>query len=184
MTMKNREVLEKKFSKKEVKSRPGPGGRTILYVETASVIRRLNEAFDGDWSFEIKDKYIDLQNGYVWILGRLVCGGIVKEQFGSKAISYNPDGSFADLGDDLKAAASDALKKCATLLGVGLYLYEGEESEETFAFRPATERQKSFIRDLLKSQGKTVDEELLSRLSSQEASQLIDTLRGETTKRL
>ncbi|WP_427365215.1 Rad52/Rad22 family DNA repair protein [Candidatus Caldatribacterium saccharofermentans] len=183
MPMKNREILEKKFSRKEVKSRPGPGGRTILYVETASVIRRLNEAFDGDWSFEVKEKHIDLENGYVWVLGRLSCGGVVKEQFGSKAIAYNPDGSFVDLGDDLKAAASDALKKCATLLGVGLYLYEGEEEETVEAFRPATERQKSFIRDLLKSQGKSVDEALLARLSAEEASRLIDKLREETTRK-
>ncbi len=178
MPMRNREILEKKFSKKEVKSRPGPGGRTILYVDTASVIRRLNEAFDGDWSFEIKEKHIDTENGYVWVLGRLTCGGVVKEQFGSKAIAYNPDGSFMDLGDDLKAAASDALKKCATLLGVGLYLYEGEEGEpQEEAFRPATERQKSFIRDLLRSQGKPVDEKMLASLSAQEASELIDRLR-------
>lgn len=182
--MKNRDILEKKFSKKEVKSRPGPGGRTILYVDTASVIRRLNEAFDGDWSFEIKEKHIDVENGYVWVLGRLSCGGVVKEQFGSKAIAYNPDGSFVDLGDDLKAAASDALKKCATLLGVGLHLYEEEvEEEPQETFRPATERQKSFIRDLLKSQGKPVDEKMLSRLSAQEASELIDRLREETSKR-
>lgn len=183
MPMKNREILEKKFSKKEVKSRPGPGGRTILYVDTASIIRRLNEAFDGDWSFEIKEKHIDAQSGYVWVLGRLTCGSVVKEQFGFKAIACNPDGTFIDLGDDLKAAASDALKKCATLLGVGLYLYEGEEGGEAETFRPATEKQKSFIRDLLKSQGKPFDEEFLSRLSAQEASQLIDKLREETTKR-
>uniref|UniRef100_A0A7V3YL91 DUF3072 domain-containing protein n=1 Tax=Candidatus Caldatribacterium californiense TaxID=1454726 RepID=A0A7V3YL91_9BACT len=108
---------------------------------------------------------------------------MVKEQFGSKAIAYNPDGSFVDLGDDLKAAASDALKKCATLLGVGLYLYEGEEDQEVEAFRPATERQKSFIRDLLKSQGKSVDEAFLARLSAEEASKLIDKLREETTRK-
>jgi hypothetical protein len=32
-------------------------------------------------------------------------------------------GALVSLGDDLKAAATDALKKCATCLGVGLHLY-------------------------------------------------------------
>jgi hypothetical protein len=32
-------------------------------------------------------------------------------------------GAILSLADDLKAAATDSLKKCATLLGVGLYLY-------------------------------------------------------------
>ena len=30
------------------------------------------------------------------------------------------------LGDDLKGAATDAIKKCATMLGVALYLYNGQ----------------------------------------------------------
>jgi hypothetical protein len=30
------------------------------------------------------------------------------------------------LGDNIKAATTDALKKCATLIGVGLYLYDSE----------------------------------------------------------
>ena len=34
------------------------------------------------------------------------------------------------LGDDLKAAVTDALKKAATLLGVGLYLYAGGNGAE------------------------------------------------------
>jgi hypothetical protein len=33
------------------------------------------------------------------------------------------DNSIISLGDDLKAAATDCLKKCATLFGVGLHLY-------------------------------------------------------------
>lgn len=36
-------------------------------------------------------------------------------------------GGFRIEGDDLKAAATDALKKCATLLGVGLHLYRNDQ---------------------------------------------------------
>jgi hypothetical protein len=37
-------------------------------------------------------------------------------------------GEIISLADDLKAAATDALKKAATLLGVGLHLYNGDSS--------------------------------------------------------
>ncbi len=163
--------MERKFPKKEVKIRPGKRGQEIYYLETASVIRRLNEAWEGEWSFEVKDKGIDREAGYVWVLGRLTCGGVVKEQFGSKVISLTSEGTIVDLGDDLKAAASDALKKCATLLGVGLYLYQ--EEEEALP-RPASQKQKDFLRDLWKKRGETVDEEMLETISSGEASRLIE----------
>lgn len=174
--MKNREILEKKFSKKEVKRRSDREGRELFYIETSSIIRRLNEALDGEWSFEIKEKMIDLERGYVWVLGRLTCGNVVKEQFGFKVLSRDEEDRSLDLGDDLKAAASDALKKCATLLGVGLYLYEGEE---TLISRPASEKQKQFIRTLLKEKGKTISEETLKKLTFEEASKFIDALKNE-----
>lgn len=174
--MKNREILEKKFSRKEVKRRPDKEGRELFYIETSSVIRRLNEALDGEWSFEIKEKMIDLERGYIWVLGRLTCGDVVKEQFGFKAFSEDEENRFLNLGDDLKAAASDALKKCATLLGVGLYLYEGEEA---LISRPASEKQKQFIRNLLKGKGKAISEETLEKLTFEGASKLIDALKNE-----
>jgi hypothetical protein len=37
--------------------------------------------------------------------------------------SERVDNVIISLGDDLKAAATDCLKKCATLFGVGLHLY-------------------------------------------------------------
>ncbi len=175
--MRNRDILEKKFPKKEIKSRLGKDGKELYYLETLSIIKRLNEAFEGEWSFEIKEKAIDLERGYVWVLGRLTCGNVVKEQFGFKAFSSDRQGGLVDFGDDLKAAASDALKKCATLLGVGLYLYQ--EEEEASLPRLASEKQKQFIRTLLKSKGKTIPEETLHQLTFQEASELIDKLKKE-----
>jgi len=51
-------------------------------------------------------------------------------QFGGKAISKHKDGSFVCLGDDLKAASSDSLKKCSTQFGIALDLYMDEEREQ------------------------------------------------------
>ena len=52
----------------------------------------------------------------------------MKQQFGGKQVSKHKDGSLVCLADDMKAAASDALKKTATQLGVALDLYMDEAS--------------------------------------------------------
>jgi hypothetical protein len=45
------------------------------------------------------------------------------DKFGSQKIKRSRStGAPLDLGFDLKGAATDAMKKCASLLGVGLYL--------------------------------------------------------------
>ena len=112
----NREILEKEFDQSQIKQRKGAGSRTFPYVDTPAVIRRLNEAFEGEWNFKVVN-HIESESEVV-VLGELSTAEISKQQFGSKLILKN-----STLGDNLKAAASDALKKCATLLGVGLHLY-------------------------------------------------------------
>ena len=58
------------------------------------------------------------------MLGKLTAQGITKSQFGkSKITRSKADRSIVSIGDDLKAAATDSLKKCATLFGIGLHLY-------------------------------------------------------------
>jgi hypothetical protein len=48
---------------------------------------------------------------------------VTRQQFGSQKIKRSrSSGAPLDLGFDLKGAATDAMKKCASLLGVGLYL--------------------------------------------------------------
>ena len=55
-----------------------------------------------------------------------------RRQFGSSKITRaRESGEIISLADDLKAAATDALKKAATLLGVGLHLYRGSDPPQT-----------------------------------------------------
>lgn len=66
-----------------------------------------------------------------WALGELVVDigerTVVRQQFGSQKIRRGRStGVPLDLGFDLKGASTDALKKCASLLGVGLYLSRKE----------------------------------------------------------
>ena len=118
----NRDILEKEFEPSQIKKRRGPFGEDLDYVEAADVIRRLNQAFDGEWSFEIVEHQQMFDE--VVVLGKLTVQGISKMQFGNHQITKaKKDGAVVNIGFDLKAAASDALKKTATHFGVALHLY-------------------------------------------------------------
>ncbi len=135
----NRELLEKPFNPDQIKQREGNFGKMLEYIEGHAVIQRLNDAFDSDWSFEIVKHGIMTDTDEVLVLGKLIAGDIVKTQFGSSRITRaRESGDMISLSDDLKAAATDALKKAATLLGVGLHLYAGAKTANPNPNRPNT----------------------------------------------
>jgi hypothetical protein len=116
----NKEVLRRPFPTELVKHREGQGGKMLSYLETHVVIERLNEGCDA-WSFEVVEHRV--YKVEVVVVGKLTADGVVKMAFGGSAITINDAGKVVSLADDLKAAASDALKKAASMLGVGLELY-------------------------------------------------------------
>jgi hypothetical protein len=86
------------------------------------VIQRLNECFDVEWIFDIQEHRV--YDGEIVVLGKLAAQRLSKSEFGKSRITRSKkDNAISSLGDDLKAAATDCLKKCATLFGVGLHLY-------------------------------------------------------------
>jgi hypothetical protein len=123
----NRAFLEKPFEPSQIKQRQGNFGHILDYVEGHVVTSRLNDAFESNWSFEIVKYRIIKDPGEVLVLGKLTAEGVTKMAFGSKEIERSKDTkAITSLGDDLKAASTDALKKAASLLGVGLYLYSDQ----------------------------------------------------------
>ena len=120
-------LLTRPFS--DIKSRPGRNGQAIQYVEGHAIVQRLNEALAGDWSFKVLEH--DVREGEVIVLGELRAGDRVKQAFGGSEVTRTRDGKVVSLADDLKSAATDALKKAATLLGVALQLYGVEEPPVT-----------------------------------------------------
>ena len=48
-----RDILEKPFDPAQIKQRDDAYGNVLDYVEGHTVIKRLNDAFDGAWCFEI-----------------------------------------------------------------------------------------------------------------------------------
>ena len=127
MDEKIRDVLDRPFAPEQIRTRKGTFGKELAYAEVHNYIARLNEAFGGDWSFEIVEHQI--LEGEVMVLGKLTAGSIHKSAFGCSSITTTRDsGERVSVGHDLKAAASDALKKCCSLLGLGLHLYGMVES--------------------------------------------------------
>jgi hypothetical protein len=118
----NLEQLTQPFTTDLIQQRKGRFGQTLDYIGSHHVIERLNEVLKGHWSFKILDR--EIMQDEVFVLGELTAHGISHQQFGSASVTRNKeDRSIVSIGDDLKAAASDCLKKCATQFGVGLHLY-------------------------------------------------------------
>jgi hypothetical protein len=116
-------VLARPFT--DIKTRPGRNGGSFQYIEGAAVVQRLNEAFTGQWSFKVMEHQV--LEGEVVVLGELRAGDLVKQAFGGSEVTRTREGKVVSIADDLKSACTDALKKAATLLGVGLHLYLPEE---------------------------------------------------------
>ena len=118
------QIIDQEFDKSLIKTRKGRSGNRLSYIETPEYIKRLNMAFDYNWSFDIEEEKIE--SGFVIIRGRLTAEGISKSQYGTSQITLSKDtGEVVSIGDDFKAAGSDCLKKCSSLFGIGLHLYNG-----------------------------------------------------------
>ena len=148
-------VVSEKLNPSWIKQRT-VGKTTLSYIGGQTVIRLLNKAFNYQWSFEIVseeivpsvpklNKYakagqdpLEPQPPVVKVLGRLTIPGIgVKEQYGSKVLI----GGASEQESAFKSASTDALKKCASLLGIGLELYgedEGMDDVVEVASTPST----------------------------------------------
>jgi recombination DNA repair RAD52 pathway protein len=125
---------------KEVERQLKQGGASLTYIPVSEVITRLNKVlgFDG-WSYEIiKCERDALDPDFVVAHVRLTvypANGeqfliVNKDGFGGQKIKRTKNGDIVDLGDEMKGAVSDALKKAAQALGIGLYLARSEEAME------------------------------------------------------
>lgn len=108
------------------------GGVELEYITGEQAVTRLNETLGvAGWSFRVLEHGYHQEADEVWVLGELTAQfgpqTVVRQQFGSQKLHRSrASGAPLDLGFDLKGAATDALKKCASLVGVGLYLFKKE----------------------------------------------------------
>src|SRR6056297_1976586 len=129
---KQLKTLLKKTPKKYVKQRPAKGGGKWDYVTGGYVKKCLNIMFGWDWDFEIMDEKIMLESKEVIVKGKLTCRSngktIVKMQYGNKDIIFKRGSSTPlSIGNDLKSASTDALKKCASEIGIAADIYNKED---------------------------------------------------------
>jgi recombination DNA repair RAD52 pathway protein len=118
--------IQQKTPAQFIKKRPGPGGFQLSYVEIGYVINMLNQVFGWDWDFRVIEQQVGKKQ--VWVRGELTVRvanhQVIKGQYGGADIKYNRQtGEPLSVADDLKAAASDCLKKCASMIGIAGDVY-------------------------------------------------------------
>jgi hypothetical protein len=124
----NRDVLRRPFTAEHVKTRPGQHGKTLSYVDVSTVLQRLHEACDV-MSFEVLRH--EVLEDEVIVVGRLTADGIINVDFGCASITRDGAGMPVSIGDDLKAASSDCIKRCARLLGCPLDLHTHADRQQS-----------------------------------------------------
>ena len=139
-------------------SRPAKGGGNWTYIKSSYVRKVLDSVFGFNWSFDIdtslgeafeiaKATKMCVVKGT--LSGRVKHDGewitLSKTQFGRAEVKFKMTGTkpdrriekdengmpiLLDFGNDMKAATSDCLKKCASLFGIGADVYEQGEFQE------------------------------------------------------
>lgn len=114
------------------------GGTALTYIPVSEVITRLNRVFGVcGWSSVIMRCERDERDpDFIVAHVRLSIDGdfdhpiVTKDGFGGQKIKRTKNGDIVDLGDEFKGAISDALKKAAQQLGIGLYLARDPDAIE------------------------------------------------------
>lgn len=117
------EALAKRF---DTHHQLAKGGAKLDYITGEQCITRLNDTLGVDgWGFEV------VEHGQAgddfWARGRLTAyfpeRTVIREQFGG----VKNRGGGMEMADAMKGAATDALKKAASLIGVALYLSDKDD---------------------------------------------------------
>jgi recombination DNA repair RAD52 pathway protein len=161
LNAKQLELILKRTPEKYVRNRPAKGGGQWKYVSGGYVKKCLNLLFGFDWSFEILEQMIMHKEAIV--KGKLTINSngktIVKMQFGNKDIMYRKGTEEPlSIGNDLKSAATDALKKCAAEIGIAADIYNAEEFREV---QVDTETELDKIKRLIQEKHTIINQEQL-----------------------
>lgn len=175
--------------------RPAKGGGQWDYVRVSYVRKVLDSVFGFDWDFEVETTLAEAFEVAKFTNSCVVKGTLVsrvvddagrirevkKTQFGRADVKWKMQGpqgnktkvldEFSgnpvplDFGNDMKAAVSDCLKKCASLWGIAADVYESDEFVEiTITGADAekakvTEKKIKKAQNILKEQATKVGEE-------------------------
>lgn len=175
--------------------RPAKGGGNWTYVKGSYVRKVMDSVFGFDWDFDVETTVGEafdvakLTNACVVkgiLSGRVIDDAgrmrtLKKVQFGRAEVKWQMEGPQGnrtkkrdeftgapiplDFGNDMKAAATDAFKKCASMFGVASDVYEADEFIEIL-ITDSTEDKERGVKDkvakaknLLKKEAEKVGEQ-------------------------
>lgn len=104
------------------------------YHTGEQIITHLNRVLGpGNWSFRLLAMGEEPDSEECWAFGEITATingvTVVKQDYGSQAFKKaRSTGKYVSKWDDKKSAATDALKRCARLLGVGLDAWANERA--------------------------------------------------------
>jgi len=165
--------------------KPHPTKDYLNTINAIYVTDRLNDVFGLDgWTFKADIVEVREVGNKIMVVVKvlLICGDVRREQFGGN--------DNIDLGDAYKGAVTDALTKCASMIGVGVGVWKneykkGNKKSSYGGSQPvkavsneATDKQIAFIKKLCTE--KEVDEldYVIEGMTKIEASEIIETLNG------
>ena len=109
----------------KIRQDAGTGNKALSYVGHPDYTRRLDAIFTFAWDFRtevagITDSTVAVKGSLSVTLGN--GHTVTRENYGHGQINKG-----FPLGDALKTAAVDAQKKCCSMFGIGLHLYDGDD---------------------------------------------------------
>ena len=109
------------------------GGASLVYIPVSEVINRMNKVLGVEnWSFTVHS-WQQLGTSivaHIQLQAKINGETVHRDGVGGQKIKMSKQGEPVDIGDEVKGAVSDALKKAVQTLGVGLYLARSEDAIE------------------------------------------------------
>jgi len=99
----------------------------FVYISEAAITERIEEV-DPSWSFELRNMIREGDQCVCY--ARLTISDVTREGVGMQTVITNKDGKI--IGEAEKGAATDALKRCARLFGIGRYLLSAPKEGKPF----------------------------------------------------
>lgn len=117
----------------EMERRLNKGGANLVYIPISEVINRMNKVLGVEnWSFNVKtwQQVGTSIVAHVIVHANINGVSVSRDGVGGQKIKMTKQGEPVDIGDEVKGAVSDALKKAVQTLGIGLYLARSEDAIE------------------------------------------------------
>lgn len=159
--------------KDAVFQKPMGRGVSVDYVPGWWFVEQLNALFGYYWDFEIESHEVGTES--CWVKGKLTIKDpksnltVTKSAFGGSKIKSKGNPAI-DIGDDLKSAATDALKKAATLLGIAADIYGRREVQS----ETSSKTQLTSLYSI--AEKRSISKEKIEELSQKEFSKSLDEL--------